>query len=59
MTTIEIEGDKVRRVFATLNPDKLARVKAPQGASSVEAPYGCDGPAGATFTAAPAADPRC
>jgi RNA polymerase sigma-70 factor (ECF subfamily) len=34
VTTIEIEGDKVRRVFATLNPDKLAHVRAPQGASS-------------------------
>ena len=34
VTTIEIEGDKVRRVFATLNPDKLAHVRAPQGASN-------------------------
>jgi hypothetical protein len=33
-TTIEVEGDKVRKVFVTLNPDKLAHVKAPQGASS-------------------------
>jgi hypothetical protein len=34
VTTIEIEGDKVRKVFATLNPDKLAHVRAPQGPSS-------------------------
>ena len=34
VTTIETEGDKVRKVFATLNPDKLAHVRAPQGASS-------------------------
>jgi hypothetical protein len=34
VTTIEIEGDKVRKVFTTLNPDKLARVNAAQGASN-------------------------
>jgi RNA polymerase sigma-70 factor, ECF subfamily len=33
VTTIEIESDKVSKVFATLNPDKLARVKAQRGAS--------------------------
>jgi RNA polymerase sigma-70 factor (ECF subfamily) len=33
VATIETDGDKVRKVFATLNPDKLAHVKAPQGAS--------------------------
>jgi RNA polymerase sigma-70 factor, ECF subfamily len=34
VTTIEIEGSKVRKVFVTLNPDKLDHVKAPKRASS-------------------------
>jgi RNA polymerase sigma-70 factor, ECF subfamily len=34
VTTIEIEGGKVRKVFVTLNPDKLDHVKAPKRASS-------------------------
>jgi RNA polymerase sigma-70 factor, ECF subfamily len=34
VATIESEGDRVRKVFATLNPDKLAHVKAPLGASA-------------------------
>jgi len=34
VATIETEGDRVRKVFATLNPDKLAHVKAPLGASA-------------------------
>jgi RNA polymerase sigma-70 factor (ECF subfamily) len=29
VATIETDGDKVRKVFATLNPDKLAHIKAP------------------------------
>jgi hypothetical protein len=33
VTTIETEGDKVRKVFVTLNPDKLDHVKAPKRAS--------------------------
>ncbi len=33
VAAIETDGEKVRKVFATLNPDKLAHVKAPQGAS--------------------------
>ncbi|HZZ21885.1 MAG TPA: RNA polymerase sigma-70 factor [Roseiarcus sp.] len=33
VATIETDGDRVCKVFATLNPDKLAHVKAPQGAS--------------------------
>jgi RNA polymerase sigma-70 factor, ECF subfamily len=33
VATIETDGEKVRKVFATLNPDKLAHVKAPQGAN--------------------------
>jgi RNA polymerase sigma-70 factor (ECF subfamily) len=33
VATIETDGDRVRKVFATLNPDKLAHVNAPQGAS--------------------------
>jgi RNA polymerase sigma-70 factor (ECF subfamily) len=32
VAAIETDGDKVRKVFATLNPDKLAHVKAPLGA---------------------------
>jgi hypothetical protein len=34
VTTIETEGGMAHKVFVTLNPDKLARVRAPQGASS-------------------------
>jgi RNA polymerase sigma-70 factor, ECF subfamily len=34
VTTIEIEGSKVRKVFVTLNPDKLDHVKVPKRASS-------------------------
>jgi hypothetical protein len=33
VAAIETDGDKVRKVFATLNPDKLAHVKSPLGAS--------------------------
>ena len=33
VAAIETDGEKVRKVFATLNPDKLVYVKAPQGAS--------------------------
>jgi RNA polymerase sigma-70 factor, ECF subfamily len=32
VATIETDGEKVRKVFATLNPHKLAHVKAPRGA---------------------------
>ena len=33
VAAIETDGEKVRKVFATLNPDKLAHVRPPQGAS--------------------------
>jgi RNA polymerase sigma-70 factor (ECF subfamily) len=33
VATIETDGERVRKVFATLNPDKLAHVKPQQGAS--------------------------
>jgi RNA polymerase sigma-70 factor, ECF subfamily len=37
VVTIETDGETVRKVFATLNPDKLAHVKLPQGASGLGA----------------------
>ena len=33
VAAIETDGEKVRKVFATLNPDKLAHVRPSQGAS--------------------------
>jgi RNA polymerase sigma-70 factor (ECF subfamily) len=33
VATIEADGERVGKVFATLNPDKLARIRLGQGAS--------------------------